>query len=121
VAEARETGLPVIARRTATNRVRVQDGGTAAIAGLTESRSTLSYRKTPGFSGIPLIGKLFDRTKEEMASQEIAIFITARLVPDTPGGSTPMPEPVRTKREGQMSDKEFRDNLKQSLISLDQQ
>ncbi len=121
VAEARETGLPVIARRTATNRVRVQDGGTAAIAGLTESRSTLSYRKTPGFSGIPLIGKLFDRTKEELASQEIAIFITARLVPDTPGGSTPMPEPVRTKREGQMSDKEFRDNLKQSLISLDQQ
>ena len=78
------SGLPVVTRRTASNAVSVQDGGTVALAGLTENRSRTDEKKVPGLSGLPLIGGLFRNQNDDRSTREIAVFVTAHLVPDTP-------------------------------------
>jgi len=82
IPSARSTELPVITRRTAENTVRIKDGGTAIVAGLTENRSNHDNKKVPGLSKLPLVGSLFKNTANEDSSREIAVFITARIVPE---------------------------------------
>jgi general secretion pathway protein D len=74
--------LPVVTRRTARNVVTVKDGGTVALAGLTENRSKKIDKRVPGLSNLPLLGGLFKNTDNSSSSREIAVFVTAHLVPD---------------------------------------
>ena len=87
--------LPVVTRRTATNTVRIKDGGTVALAGLTENRTRTAKRRVPGLSKLPLIGPLFKNTRDERASREIAVFVTAHIIPEPgqPGQSVEFIEP----------------------------
>jgi hypothetical protein len=72
--------LPVVTRRKAENNVTIKDGGTVALAGLTENRTRKDLRRAPGLSGLPLIGSLFKSTNNQNSTREIAVFVTARLV-----------------------------------------
>jgi len=92
IPRGRESDLPVVTRRTATNTIRIKDGGTVAVAGLTEDRTRTEKRRTPGLSKLPIIGGLFKNTNDEGASREIAVFVTAHLIPE-PGQSTDFIEP----------------------------
>ncbi|MFB0525254.1 MAG: hypothetical protein ACETVZ_06905 [Phycisphaerae bacterium] len=118
-AETEETlPLVTVARRTATNTVRIKDGGTVALAGLTENRRILDVKKTPGLSSIPILGNLFNNKRDQTTTREVAIFITARLVPEMeelvevaePSGELIPTEPVG---EG-----EFQMRLRESLSRL---
>jgi type II secretory pathway component GspD/PulD (secretin) len=91
-----ETNLPVVTRRSATSTVRIQDGGTSAVAGLMDARSRRQDSKVPGFSAIPLLGRLFENTSDSTLTRQIAIFVTARIVPDTAPPEAPSMEPTRT-------------------------
>ena len=93
IASGRESGLPVVTRRTSTNTVRIKDGGTVALAGLTENRTRTEKRRTPGLSKLPIIGGLFKNTSDEGASREIAVFVTAHLIPE-PGRNIDFVEPT---------------------------
>lgn len=84
--------LPVVTRRTAQNTVTVHDGGTVALAGLSENRRVIREKRTPGLSRIPLLGKLFNHDNRDVSSREVAVFITARIVPEM-GASTRRPPP----------------------------
>jgi type II secretory pathway component GspD/PulD (secretin) len=81
VARGAGSDLPVVTRRTSENSVTVQDGGTVALAGLTENRTRKADRRVPGFSNLPLIGELFKSSNKDSASREIAVFVTARIIP----------------------------------------
>ena len=83
IPRGRGSDLPVVTRRTAVNTVRIQNGGTVALAGLTENRTRLEKRRTPGLSRIPILGNLFKSTNDEEASREIAVFVTAYIIPET--------------------------------------
>jgi len=83
IPRGRESDLPVVTRRTSTNTVRIKDGGTVALAGLTENRTRTDKRRVPGFSKIPIIGGLFKNTNDEAASREIAVFVTANIIPES--------------------------------------
>ena len=87
VARGSETDLPVVTRRTAENTVRIKDGGTVAVAGLTENKSRLTDQRVPGLSKLPLIGKLFENTDRQNSTREIAVFVTAHIVPESYGQS----------------------------------
>ncbi|NQT00979.1 MAG: type II secretion system protein GspD [Planctomycetes bacterium] len=87
IPRGRESDLPVVTRRTSTNTVRIKDGGTVALAGLTENRTRTDKRRVPGLSKLPIIGGLFKNTNDEASSREIAVFVTARLIPE-PGQAT---------------------------------
>ncbi len=76
--------LPVVNRRNAESTVRVKDGGTAAVAGLMDTRSSVNEDRVPGLHHIPLVGKAFKDESGRQSSRQIAVFVTARLVPEEP-------------------------------------
>jgi general secretion pathway protein D len=82
IPRGRGSELPVVTRRTATNSVRIRDGGTVALAGLTESRRRLTDKRVPGLSNLPIIGFLFKNNDSDKYSREIAVFITAHVIPE---------------------------------------
>jgi type II secretory pathway component GspD/PulD (secretin) len=92
--------LPVVTRRKAESNVTIKDGGTVALAGMTENRTRTDLRRAPGLSNLPLIGSLFKSTNKQNSTREIAVFVTARLISNT--GQTveftqpsDIPDPIR--------------------------
>ena len=94
IPRGRESDLPVVTRRTSTSTVRIKDGGTVALAGLTENRTRTDKRRVPGLSKLPLIGGLFKNTNDQAASREIAVFITANIIPETSQSTTYTQQPA---------------------------
>ena len=120
IARGSESDLPVITRRTATNTVRIKDGGTVALAGLTENRTRTDKRRVPGLSKLPLIGGLFKNTRDESASREIAVFVTAHKIPE-PGQSVEFIQPSTPRTRAPIRpmvrpmEGDFRMRLRESL------
>jgi type II secretory pathway component GspD/PulD (secretin) len=118
IPRGRGSDLPVVTRRTASNTVRIMDGGTVAVAGLTENRTSLSKRRVPGLGGLPLLGPLFNNTYNQKSTREIAVFVTARIVPEHSqtvelGGTSAIqqtPEPV-----GEEFEASLRESLSRSI------
>jgi hypothetical protein len=78
----RENDLPIVTRRTADNTVTVQNGGTVALAGLSQEKSATTHKRTPGLSNIPLLGNLFNNQDDQTTSREVAVFVTAHILPN---------------------------------------
>lgn len=97
IPQGRDTKLPIVTRRTADNTVTVQNGGTVALAGLTQEKSATTHRRTPGLSNLPLIGPLFNNSDDQTTSQEVAVFVTAYILPQSQaaaGAMVPQTAPV---------------------------
>jgi Flp pilus assembly secretin CpaC len=80
IARGRDSELPVVTRRTADNTVTIKDGGTVALAGLTQDRSITTHKKTPLLSKIPVIGGLFNNADDMSNTREVAVFVTAHIL-----------------------------------------
>jgi type II secretory pathway component GspD/PulD (secretin) len=48
-----QSNLPVVSRRTARSTVQIESGGTAAVAGLVDTRSQVGMEGAPGLASIP--------------------------------------------------------------------
>jgi type II secretory pathway component GspD/PulD (secretin) len=117
IPRGRGSDLPVVTRRTAQNNVTIKDGGTVAVAGLTENRTRRKDKRAPGLSTLPLLGPLFKNTNRDNASREIAVFITARIVP-TGRQTFEFPEPSSVRAPMPTSpaaEGDFRQSLRDSL------
>lgn len=80
------TGLPVVGIRSSEQVVRVSDGDTIVLTGLSSDETDRRDRKLSPFSSLPLIGWIFravDRTRQQT---EMAVFITPHIVRATPAG-----------------------------------
>ena len=111
-----EGNLPVVTRRIAKSTVRIEDGGTAAIAGLTDSRTQTRDTRVPGLSDLPLIGRLFQDDAGVESSHQVAVFVTGRVMPQKrrmPDG--PLPDRPAIKPVGK---KEFDKDLMEALRRL---
>ena len=119
IPQGRGSNLPVVTRRTATNNVRIKDGGTVALAGLSESRRRLTDKRVPGLSNLPVIGFLFKNTDSDKSTREIAVFITAHLIPEGPQGVLGVAEPSVGKlpeiKPGESREAGFQENLRMGL------
>lgn len=112
-----EDNLPVVTRRTAKSTIRVENGGTAAIAGLMDSRTQTSHSSVPGLSKVPVLGWIFQNDDNAKVSRQVAIFITARVMPQEEDG----PEEAAPRRERiKPVGKEFKKALRESLRVLRQ-
>jgi len=113
--------LPVVTRRTSTNTVRIKDGGTVALAGLSENRTRTAKRRVPGLSKLPLIGGLFKNTKDDKSTREIAVFVTANIISET-GQSIEFIEPSTPTIQAPIRpmarpmERDFRTSLRNSLL-----
>ncbi len=68
---------PVVVRRTVENATTVDDGGTAAWAGL-----TTGLKHVPGLAERPLVGALFRSNDQDQTPRRIVVFVTAHLIRD---------------------------------------
>jgi len=128
IPKAAGSELPLVTRRTSRNVVTVRDGGTVALAGLTENRSKKIDKRVPGLSNLPLVGGLFKNTDNSASSREIAVFVTAHLVPDgttvrAGAARTPSPQPQApllgsgTQAPAPAS-RNFKDDIRASLNNM---
>jgi type II secretory pathway component GspD/PulD (secretin) len=129
IPRGRGSDLPVVTRRTASNVVRIKDGGTVALAGLTENRTRLKNKRVPGISRVPILGSLFRSNETDESTREIAVFVTARLVseigrpvnfggPPAPSSPVRAPAPFPTPTGPQLrgdGDQGFRMQLRESM------
>ena len=88
--------FPVINRRTVSTTVHVQDGKTIVIGGLVQSQVVDRVSKVPGFSDLPIIGKLFKSVQRQEQDAEVVIFISPRIV--TPTVAMERPESFESLR-----------------------
>jgi len=114
IPRGRGSDLPVVTRRKAENNVTIKDGGTVALAGLTENRTRRDLRRAPGLSSLPLIGSLFKSTNNENSTREIAVFVTARLISNT-GQTVEFTQPSEIPAPIQPAGNDFKARLRESL------
>ncbi|QYK52117.1 MAG: hypothetical protein KF824_07580 [Fimbriimonadaceae bacterium] len=66
--------------------VRVKDGETIALGGLTTKQDTVLQSRIPLLSDLPVIGQLFRRKETKTGSSELIIFVTPKIVDETMSG-----------------------------------
>ncbi|HEX8464240.1 MAG TPA: hypothetical protein VF627_06430 [Abditibacterium sp.] len=74
------TGLPVLSTRRSDTTVRVKDGETIAIGGLTLDQEQTRRGKIPFFGDLPLLGHLFRSRKKTTVRTELVVFVTPRIL-----------------------------------------
>ena len=107
--------LPVVTRREASSTVRVEDGGTAVIAGLIKNSSRWTSQGVPGLSKVPLLGYAFGSDRNAQLSRQLYVFVTPRIVLD---GEAPEPETTSAGPSIELVGDEFREALEVSLKRL---
>jgi type IV pilus assembly protein PilQ len=78
-----KTGLPDRSTRRANTTVRVRDGETVILGGLTQQETISTRTRMPILGDLPLLGPLFRSTDSKESSTEMAIFITPRILSTT--------------------------------------
>lgn len=73
-------GLPEVGRRVADTTIRLRDGETIIIGGLSQSRLTDSRTKIPLLGDLPLVGILFSSWEKTRDDQELVIYITPHII-----------------------------------------
>lgn len=114
-----ENNLPVVSRRSAKSTVRLQNGGTAAIGGLMDTRSQDIRTRTPGLGEVPWLGRLFRTDNNSTSTKQVAVFITASVVE----GRQPAAEgPARHRQAIPPVDaEEFRKALNKTMQGMGEQ
>jgi pilus assembly protein CpaC len=83
---------PEIDTRTVRTSVDLREGESLILAGLLSEEMKKSINKIPVLGEIPILGALFRNTNEELENNELAFFITPRLVkPIAPGVRPELP------------------------------
>jgi len=81
--EATEERLPVITKRQVNTKVRVKDGETVIIGGLTNQTEFERVTRVPILGYIPIIGLFFKDKKKIAQETEVVVFITPSILPET--------------------------------------
>jgi general secretion pathway protein D len=77
-----------IGTRNANTVLRLRDGETQILAGLIQDSDTRNTSGIPGFSQIPIIGRLFGTHTNDREKTEIVLSITPRIIRSQPRASS---------------------------------
>ena len=75
---------PSFSQRSVQTQVTVQDGDTIALGGIMTESDTYSTAGVPGLNRIPIVGGVFGSRSKSRERTELVIFITPRVIYDTP-------------------------------------
>lgn len=76
-------GVPSINTNEMQTNVLVGNGQTLVLGGILQEDENDARRKTPIFGDLPVVGRLFRRKIKRKDQQELLVFITPTLVPDS--------------------------------------
>ncbi|MGA2914409.1 MAG: pneumococcal-type histidine triad protein [Sedimentisphaerales bacterium] len=111
---------PIITRRVVNNTMRIKDGGTVSVAGLKKTENYTVNKSTPGLSKLPGVGGLFNNKMNQGTSQEIAVFVTAHLIPESAVPKTTLSkEQKQPSSDKQQTKNDFTKELEKSLATTD--
>lgn len=111
-----EQNLPVVSRRTTHSTVQLEDGGTAAVAGLVDTRSQLGDAGVPGMANVPLLGRAFRTETLNHQARQVAVFVTATIVED--GDAEFESGRPSTPKIASGNDESYRESLRAALAKL---
>lgn len=72
--------LPVVSKRSVDTKLRVRDGETITVGGLTLRMENVRSTGVPFLSRIPILGYLFKQETVSVEEREIVVFITPRIM-----------------------------------------
>jgi type II secretory pathway component GspD/PulD (secretin) len=72
--------LPHFNRQDIKTSVKLRDGQTLVLGGLTAQRSMIAKDKVPVLGDIPLVGRLFRHEKEFFEPRHVLVFITPTII-----------------------------------------
>jgi general secretion pathway protein D len=75
---------PSFSQRNVNTQVTLQDGDTIAIGGIITESDTFSTSGIPGLHKIPVVGNVFGSRAKSRERTELVIFMTPRVIYDTP-------------------------------------
>ncbi|NQT11351.1 MAG: hypothetical protein HQ582_01295 [Planctomycetes bacterium] len=95
---ARVTNLPDVITKRAETTVTLANGATTIIGGLVKHKTEGADAGVPWLMDVPFLGRLFSSSSKTTDNEEILIFITPVILPETPSeaeepGPTPPPLP----------------------------
>jgi type IV pilus assembly protein PilQ len=76
-------GNPLVTKKEVQTRMMVLDGQTAVIGGLTKNSNQNAIGGIPLLKDIPFIGRLFQSKLKKSDDEELMIFLTPRIVPQS--------------------------------------
>ncbi len=74
--------IPTIGTQTLGTTVMVPDGGTVLLGGLISENDNKAESGVPLFFDLPLLGRVFGSTKDQLNRQELLIFIQPKVIRD---------------------------------------
>jgi general secretion pathway protein D len=72
--------LPTFNSRTVTTVIRLKDGETNILAGLISDIERKNLTGLPGLAGLPVLGKIFSRNRDEVQETDIVMTLTPHIV-----------------------------------------
>jgi general secretion pathway protein D len=73
-------GLPTFGNREISTQIRLKDGETNMLAGLIRDDERQVLEGVPGLSDIPLVGRLFARSRTETNQSDIILTLTPHII-----------------------------------------
>jgi general secretion pathway protein D len=73
-------GLPTFGNREISTQIRLKDGETNMLAGLIRDDERQVLEGVPGLSDIPLVGRLFARSRTETNQTDIILTLTPHII-----------------------------------------
>jgi type IV pilus assembly protein PilQ len=73
-------GVPTVDTRRADTMALIEDGQTIVLGGLRQKKTTKDISKVPVLGDMPLIGGMFKAETESLATSELVIFITTKII-----------------------------------------
>lgn len=90
-------GLPGVNRQSLQTVLRLRDGETAVIGGLSADSVSNAVAKVPGLGSIPIVGNLFKRKTNQENRDRLYFAITVKVIPqDSPLINIPTPADALT-------------------------
>jgi general secretion pathway protein D len=72
--------LPTFGTRYVETTIRLRDGETNLLAGLIRDDERTTMEGIPGLSDIPVVGRLFGRTRKETKQTDVVLMLTPRII-----------------------------------------
>lgn len=73
-------GLPTFGNREISTQIRLKDGETNMLAGLIRDDERRVAEGVPGLSDLPLVGRMFSRSRNEREQTDVILMLTPHIV-----------------------------------------
>jgi type II secretory pathway component GspD/PulD (secretin) len=77
-------GIPIIASRKLTSKIRLREGEWGVVAGLLTSSEARTIHGIAGLSSIPVLGSLFKQYNKDESTSEVLMIIKPTLLNPSP-------------------------------------